>query len=118
MTEQANDDLFIASLTVAEIWRGVQENPAGKKRTGAGELVPGPDWSAIGLCRPSSPLRRKAGADLGTVDGRRQSRPGGPRSPLDMIVAAIAEANRCILVTDNEKHFAGLKFINPLREAK
>jgi hypothetical protein len=34
-----------------------------------------------------------------------------------MILAAIAEANGCILVTDNEKHFAGLKFINPMRAA-
>jgi len=32
-----------------------------------------------------------------------------------MIFAAIAEANHCTLVTDNEKHFAGLKFINPMR---
>jgi hypothetical protein len=32
-----------------------------------------------------------------------------------MIIAAIAEANDCVLVTDNEKHFAGLKTINPLR---
>ena len=42
---------------------------------------------------------------------------GRPRSGLDMILAAIAEANDCILVTDNEKHFAGLKFINPMRAA-
>jgi len=40
---------------------------------------------------------------------------GRPRSGLDMILAAIAEANNCILVTDNEKHFAGVKFINPIR---
>jgi predicted nucleic acid-binding protein len=32
-----------------------------------------------------------------------------PRSPLDMIVAAIAEANDCLIVTDNERDFAGLK---------
>ena len=38
-----------------------------------------------------------------------------PRSPLDMIIAAVAEANGCIVVTDNEKDFAGLKFVNPLR---
>ncbi|HET6839322.1 MAG TPA: VapC toxin family PIN domain ribonuclease, partial [Bradyrhizobium sp.] len=36
-------------------------------------------------------------------------------SALDMIVAAIAEANGCVIVTDNEKDFAGLKFINPIR---
>ena len=40
---------------------------------------------------------------------------GRPRSPLDMIIAAVAEANDCAVVTENEKDFAGLKFINPLR---
>jgi toxin FitB len=40
---------------------------------------------------------------------------GRPRSALDMIVAAVAEANDCILVTDNEKDFLGVKLINPLR---
>ena len=40
---------------------------------------------------------------------------GRPRSALDMIIAAVAESNDCIVVTDNEKDFSGLKFINPLR---
>jgi hypothetical protein len=40
---------------------------------------------------------------------------GRPRSAIDMIVAAIAEANDCAVVTDNEKHFTGLKIVNPLR---
>jgi hypothetical protein len=31
-----------------------------------------------------------------------------------MIVAAVAEANGCVVVTDNEK-VTGLKFVNPLR---
>ena len=38
-----------------------------------------------------------------------------PRSALDMIIAAVAEANDCVVVTDNEKDFAGLGIINPLR---
>ena len=46
------------------------------------------------------------------------TRTGRPRSPLDMILAAIAESNDCTLVTDNEKHFAGLNFINPTRAIK
>ena len=37
----------------------------------------------------------------GTAQGR-------PRSALDTIIAAIAEANDCIVVTDNEKDFADL----------
>jgi predicted nucleic acid-binding protein len=32
MAEQADEDLFISSLTVAEIRRGLLEKPAGKKR--------------------------------------------------------------------------------------
>ena len=43
---------------------------------------------------------------------------GRPRSPLDMIIAAVAVANDCVLVTDNEKDFIGLKIVNPLRAGK
>jgi predicted nucleic acid-binding protein len=32
-----------------------------------------------------------------------------------MIIAAVAEANNCLLVTENERDFAGLKIVNPLR---
>jgi hypothetical protein len=32
-----------------------------------------------------------------------------------MIIAAIAEANDCVIVTENDKHFVGLKIINPMR---
>jgi predicted nucleic acid-binding protein len=32
-----------------------------------------------------------------------------------MIIAAVAEANDCVVVTENERHFAGVKIINPLR---
>jgi hypothetical protein len=43
------------------------------------------------------------------------ARAGRPRSALDMILAAVAEANDCIVVTDNERDFTGLRFINPMR---
>jgi len=42
---------------------------------------------------------------------------GRPRNALDMIIAAIAEANECVVVTDNEKDFAGLEIVNPIRTA-
>ena len=41
---------------------------------------------------------------------------GKPRSDLDMIVAAVAETNKCVILTDNEKHFSGLDVLNPLRK--
>ena len=40
---------------------------------------------------------------------------GRPRSALDMIIASVAGANDCVVITDNEKDFAGLEIINPLR---
>jgi predicted nucleic acid-binding protein len=40
---------------------------------------------------------------------------GQPRSALDMVIASIAEANNCVLVTDNEKHFPDMDILNPLR---
>jgi len=42
---------------------------------------------------------------------------GRPRSALDTIIAAIAEANDCIVVTDNEKDFTDIEIVNPLRNA-
>jgi toxin FitB len=33
-----------------------------------------------------------------------------------MIIAAVAEANGCVVVTDNEKDFAGILVVNPVRE--
>lgn len=32
-----------------------------------------------------------------------------------MIIAAVAEANGCVVATDNEKDFADVDFVNPLR---
>ena len=40
---------------------------------------------------------------------------GRPRSALDTIIAAIAEANDCVVVTDNENDFAGIEIVNPVR---
>ena len=36
------------------------------------------------------------------------------RNPLDMIIAAVAEANDCV-VTDNARDFAGVRIVNPVR---
>ncbi len=43
MAEQADHDLFIASLTVAEIRRGVLEKPAGKRRDQLEAWFTGPE---------------------------------------------------------------------------
>jgi len=40
---------------------------------------------------------------------------GRPRSSIDTMIAAVAEVNGCVVVTDNEKDFAGVEFLNPVR---
>ena len=32
-----------------------------------------------------------------------------------MILAAVAEVNDCMIVTDNERDFSGLQIVNPLQ---
>jgi toxin FitB len=40
---------------------------------------------------------------------------GRQRSALDTIIAAVAEANRCVVVTATEMDFDGVESVNPLR---
>ncbi|OIQ66875.1 toxin FitB [mine drainage metagenome] len=114
MAEQPDKGLFISALTVAEIRRGVLEQPKGRKRALLEAWFTGPEGPQALFAGRVLPFDEKAGliwARLmaeGTAKGR-------PRSALDMIIAAVAEANGCVVVTDNEKDFAGLKFVNPLR---
>jgi predicted nucleic acid-binding protein len=114
LSEQADEDLFIASLTVAEIWFGVLEKPTGKKRAQLESWFAGSEGPQSLFAGRVLPFDEKAGLIWARLmaDGVRAGR---PRSALDMILAAVAEANDCIVVTGNEKDFTGLKFINPLR---
>ena len=109
MAEQTDSDLFISALTIAEIQRGLLEKAKGKKRTLLEAWFTGTEGPQALFAGRVLPFDEKAGliwarlmAD-GTAKGR-------PRSALDMIIAAIAEANDCVVVTDNEKDFAGLQF--------
>ena len=114
LSKQADEDLFIASLTVAEIWFGVLEKPAGKKRAQLERWFAGPEGPQSLFAGRVLPFDEKAGLIWARLMAE-GTKAGRPRSALDMILAAVAEANHCIVVTDNERDFTGLKFINPLR---
>ena len=114
MAEQADEDLFIASLTVAEIWAGVLGKPAGKRRAQLERWFAGKEGPQALFAGRVLPFDEKASLIWGRLMAA-GAKAGRPRSPLDMILAAVAEANGCILVTDNEKHLAGLSFLNPMR---
>jgi predicted nucleic acid-binding protein len=114
MSRRKDDELFISTLTVAEIRRGILDKPAGKKRNELERWFAGPEGPSSLFAGRVLPFDEKAGLAWARLTAEGTAK-GHPRSPLDMIIAAIAEANDCVLVTDNEKHFAGLKTINPLR---
>jgi len=114
MADQTDGDLFISALTVAEIRRGLLEKPKGKKRALLEAWFAGPEGPQALFAGRVLPFDEKAAlvwARLmaeGTAKGR-------PRNALDMIIAAVSEANGCLVVTDNEKDFTGLEYANPLR---
>ena len=114
MAGQADEDLFISSLTVAEIRRGILEKPPGRKRSELERWFSGPEGPQALFAGRVLPFDEKAALVWARlmVEGKAKGR---PRNPLDMIIAAVAEANDCVVVTENEKDFTGLKVINPSR---
>lgn len=114
MGEQADTDLFIASLTLAEIRRGILEKPAGRKRDQLEAWfasAEGPQGLFAGRILA---FDEKAGLIWARLMAGGKAR-GRPRSGLDAIIAAVAEANGCVVVTDNEKDFEGIEIVNPMR---
>jgi toxin FitB len=114
MSTQRDEDLFIASLTIAEIRRGILEKPRGKKRDALDKWFSGPEGPQALFAGRILSFDDKAAliwAQL-MVAGKAA---GKPRSGLDMIIAAVAGVNNCVVVTDNEKDFIGVEIVNPMR---
>lgn len=114
--EQRDESLFISSLTVAEIRRGILEKPRSKKRAALDAWFAGPEGPQSLFAGRILPFDDKAGLIWAQLMAEGKAA-GRPRSGLDMIVAAVAGANDCMVVTDNEKEFAGVRFVNPMRGA-
>ena len=115
MAAQRDEDLFIASLTLAETRRGILEKPRGRKRDGLSAWFAGQDGPQALFAGRILAFDDKAGliwARL-TAEGKAGGR---PRNRLDMIIASVAAANECSIVTDDERDFFGLRIVNPMRE--
>lgn len=113
---QRDDDLFIAALTLAEIRRGILETPRGRRRAALDAWFSGPEGPQALFAGRILAFDDKAALIWARLmaEGRAAGR---PRSALDMIIAAVAGANDCVVATANEKDFAGLRMINPTRGA-
>lgn len=114
MSERSDEDLFISSLTVAEIHRGILEKPSGKKRKELEQWFSGPEGPQALFAGRVLAFDEKAALAWARLMAHGRAA-GRQRNALDMIIAAVAETNDCVLVTDNEKDFAGLKIVNPIR---
>ncbi|NWH08345.1 MAG: type II toxin-antitoxin system VapC family toxin [Alphaproteobacteria bacterium] len=114
MAEQADEDLFIASLTIAEIRRGVLEKPAGRKRNQLETWFAGPEGPPALFAGRILPFDEKACLVWARLMAEGAAA-GQPRSALETIIAAVAEANDCVVVTGNERDFTGIEVINPMR---
>lgn len=114
LANQQDEDLHISSLTVAEIQRGILDKPKGKKRAQLDAWFAGPEGLQALFKGRVFPFDEHAALVWARLMSEGKTA-GRPRSDLDMIVAAVAEVNECLLVTDNEKHFPGIPILNPLR---
>jgi toxin FitB len=115
MAQQIDEDLFVSALTIAEIRRGVLEKPAGRKRDQLEAWFSGPEGPSALFAGRVLSFDEKAGMIWAQLMAEGKAK-GRPRSALDTIIAATAEANDCVVVTDNEKDFVDNKIINPLRQ--
>lgn len=114
LADQADESLFISSLTIAEIRRGILEKAAGKKRKQLEDWFSGSEGPPALFAGRILPFDEKAGLVWAQLMSD-SSNAGRSRSALDTIIAATAVANDCVIVTGNEKDFAGLDILNPLR---
>jgi predicted nucleic acid-binding protein len=114
MAGQADQDLYISSMTVAEISRGVLELPAGKRRRELEAWFSGPEGPQALFAGRVLSFDEKSALLWAKLMADRKTR-GRPLSALDTIIAAIANANSCIVVTANEKDFEGVEIVNPLK---
>lgn len=114
LAEQVDENLFISSLTIAEIWRGVLERPIGRKRDQLDAWFTGPEGPRAIFAGRVLPFDERAGLVWARLMAGGKAT-GRPRSALDTMIAATAISNDCIVVTDNEKHFEGVDIFNPLR---
>jgi predicted nucleic acid-binding protein len=110
---QEDDALCISSLTLAELWRGILLLPQSQKRSRLETWFAGPTGPTQlfhGRVLSFDDRAALIWARL-MVDGKDQ---GLSLNGTDMMIAAIAEANGCLVVTANERDFRTVSFFNPI----
>ena len=110
---QADDALCISSLTLAELWRGILLLPQSQKKSRLETWFAGPTGPAQLFAGRVFPFDERAALIWARlmVDGKDH---GLSLNGTDMMIAAIAEANDCLVVTANERDFRTVPTLNPM----
>jgi toxin FitB len=111
---QPSEDFYICSMNLTEIWNSMLETVASGKRSDEGSWLTEPRGRRLIFGKRALTFDEKAGAIWAKLIAERGNL-GLPCAPVDMIFAAIAEANDCVLVTEDEERFKGLKVLHPMR---
>jgi toxin FitB len=112
---QPGHDLYISTLTIAEIWRGILLLARGRRRRALETWFTGPEGPQALFTGRILPFDGAAALEWGRIMAQGAAA-GRPRSPLDMIIAATAAAHDCVVVTANQRDFEGVvAFFNPLQ---
>jgi hypothetical protein len=114
MERQTDETLFISALTVAEIQRGMLLLSAGRRRRELESWLVGPSGPQALFFGRILAFDETAAGIWARLMAEGSAR-GRPRSGLDMVIAATAIANDCIMVTANEKDFTGVTVVNPMK---
>ena len=112
LDQQFDADLYMSVVSKAEIELGIAQLPEGKRKqnlaAAAFEVLDAFEGRCLDYaCAASAHYVQIAAASKAV---------GRPMSIEDMLIAAIAQANRCVLVTRNVSDFAflpGLEVVNP-----
>lgn len=93
------------------------KKPKGRKREALNAWFAGPEGPQALFAGRVLSFDEKAGLIWARLmaDARTKGRPG---SALDTIVAAVAAAYDCVVVTDNEKEFFDIEIANPIRDGR
>lgn len=113
-SKQRDDNLFISALTVAELRRGILEMPRGKRRDALDVWFLGSEGPQALFMDRILVFDDRAAMIWARLMAEGKAA-GRPRNALDTMIAAIAGANDCVVVTDNEKDFADVETVNPVR---
>jgi predicted nucleic acid-binding protein len=111
-------DLFIATMTIAEIWRGILQRASGRGRRDLETWFAGPAGPQALFAARILPFGEEAAIEWARIMAEATAS-GRPRNAIDMVIAATAVANDCVVATANEPDFQGaVDFFNPLRPAR